>query len=54
MPGETPEVYYRRVVFVPFMDDLPDQLSSRKPALFIDKWYGPLWYKTVRTITDSC
>ena len=29
MPRETPEVYYRRVVFVPFMDDLLDQLRNR-------------------------
>ena len=29
MPGETPEVYYRLVLFIPFLDDLLEQLESR-------------------------
>lgn len=29
MPGESPEVYYRRTVFVPFMDDLLQQFRDR-------------------------
>ena len=33
MPGGTPEVYYRRVLFIPFLDDLLEQLESRFSAM---------------------
>ena len=33
IPGETPEVYYRRVLFIPFLDDLLEQLESRFSAM---------------------
>ena len=50
MPGETPEVYYRCVVFVPFIDDLYWTSSAHaRPPIFIDKCFGPLWYRTIRT-----
>lgn len=52
--GDTPEVYFRRVLFAPFLDDLLQQLESRFDAMSVKALIGlKLLPRNVGSLSDE-